>query len=337
MPVNYLLILLISFLTGTVLMFLLKSFSRKYKVLIPQGMPLIGGIAMGLSFILACFMSVLFFRELPQWARGMIAASFAMLVFGAIDDWQELSVLAKFLVQFIATAILVIFGVRTQIVYIGNLANIIITFLWVLGISNAFNHLDVLDGLAAGTALIVSLSFLAISFINGDIQNIILNLALSGAIFGFLIYNLPPAKAYMGNSGSHFLGFILAAIALVITHTPLERKVALSSSILILGFPIFDTVFLMLMRIKQKRSVFQKSDDHLALRFLRLGYSKNQALVLMLMIALLFSSCGVIVSQVSNLPGFFIVAFVVLVSWILTQKMSKATVLYRCPEKELLF
>ncbi len=278
---------------------------------------------MGLSFIIACLVGFLSYGSLPLEVKGIIAASFILLVFGVIDDWRELSILAKFSVQIIAASLLVLFGVRTQIVYIGNLANIIITFIWVLGISNAFNHLDVVDGLAAGCAIIISLAFFVISFLSGDIKNAILVLALSGAILSFLIYNLPPAKIYMGNSGSHFLGFVLAAIALTIRYALLERKVALLSPLLILGFPIFDTIFLVLMRLKQGKLVFKKSDDHIALRFLKMGYSKVKTLKAMLSLCLFFCLCGIVVSQVSNQRGIATIAFVVLVIFVLTKKMGK--------------
>jgi len=323
MLINYSLIFLSSFVAGMILVFLFRKIALRYEILTPKGIPLVGGIAMGLSFLFACLVWFLLYRSLLQETKGIIIASFIMLVFGIIDDWRELSILAKFLVQIIATTLMIAFGVRTQIVYIGNLANIIITFIWILGISNAFNHLDVIDGLAAGTAIIVSCAFFIISFLGGDIKNAILALALSGAIFSFFIYNLPPAKVYMGNSGSHFLGFVLAAIALAISYAPLERKVALLSPLLILGFPIFDTIFLILMRLKQGKLVFKKSNDHLALRFLKLGYSKIKTLLFMLMVALFFSFCGIVISQVSNQWGITTIAFVVLVIFVLTKKMGK--------------
>lgn len=326
MLINYLLTSFSSFLAGIIFIWLLRKLTLRYKILLPQGVPLIGGIAMGLSFMFACIIALLFYKNLWQEVRGIIIPSFIMLIFGFVDDWKELSILAKFLVQIMATSLLIFFGIRTQIVNIGNLANIIITFIWMLGISNAFNHLDIIDGLASGTAVIVSLAFLTISLLNGDIKIIILALALSGAIFSFLIYNLPPAKIYMGNCGSHFLGFILAAIALAISYAPLERKMALFSPLLILGFPIFDTAFLMLMRIKQGRSAFKKSNDHLALRFLKLGYSKNKTLYLMLILALFFSFSGVAISQVSNFLGLIIIIFAGLASLAVTRRMGKVSI-----------
>lgn len=326
MLINYFLIFLSSFVAGMILISLLKKLALRYKVLIPQGIPLIGGIAMGLSFALASILIFFLYRSFSQEVIGIIIASFIMLIFGIIDDLRELSIRAKFLVQIIATSLLIFFGVRTQIVHIGNLANIIITFIWVLGISNAFNHLDVIDGLAGGTAIIVSFAFFTISLLNGDIKNTILALALNGALFSFLVYNLPPAKIYMGNCGSHFLGFILAAIALAISYAPLERKIALFSPLLILGFPIFDTVFLIWMRIKHGRAVFKKSNDHLALRLLKLGYSKNKTLYLVLILALFFSFSGVAISQVSNFFGLIIIVFVVLIILTVTQRMGKVSI-----------
>lgn len=326
MSINYLLIVLIGFLAGILFVFLLKKLALKYKLLISQGIPLVGGMGMWLSFILVCLFGFSLYGSLSKEAIGIIISSVIMLVFGIIDDWRELSILAKFLVQIIAISFLIFFGIRTRIVYIGDLLNIIITFIWVIGITNAFNHLDVIDGLASGTAIIISFTFFIISLLNGDIKSAVLSLSLAVTSFSFLIYNLPPARVYMGNSGSHFLGFVLAAIALIISYAPLERKVALISPLLILGLPIFDTAFLILMRVGKKRLPFKKSNDHLHLRFLALGYSKKKTLLAMLVWCLFFCLCGVTVSQFSNSWGIVIVVIVVLASLILAKKMSRVTI-----------
>lgn len=326
MTIKYLIIFLISFSVGRVFIFLLKKFSLRYNLLTSKGMPLIGGLSMGLSFILACLFDSFLYGGLSSEIKGILFASGIMLIFGVIDDWRELSITAKFLVQLIATTLLILFGIRTQIIYIGNPFNIIITFVWILGITNAFNLLDVIDGLAASTAVIVSSAFLVIALLNNDIKTAILTLSLLGTLFSFLIYNFPPAKIYMGNSGSHFLGFTLAALALLISYAPLERKVALLSPLLILGFPMFDTAFLVLVRMKKKRLPFKKSNDHLALRFLTLGYSKRKALLVMSALCLFFSLCGIAVSQAFNVLGIIITAFVVLTSLIVTYWMSKVVV-----------
>jgi len=292
--------------------------------LILKGIPLIGGIGIGASFILVSLFSLAVYKYLSKEIIGLIASSGIMLAFGIIDDWHELSVWAKFLVQIIATTLLIFFGVRTQIVYIGNPLNIIITFIWVLGITNAFNHLDVMDGVAGATAIIVSLAFFLISVLNGDTTTAVLSLALAGAVLSFLIYNLPPARIYMGNSGSHLLGFILAAIALIISYAPLERKVALLSPLFILGLPIFDTSFLVLIRLINKNLPFKKSNDHLALRFLASGYSKKKVLFIMLGLCLFFCLSGIIISLASNSCGIGAVVFTAILSLAISIKMGKA-------------
>ncbi len=326
MLINCFFIALSGFFLSLFFIFLFKKLAVRYKVLMPQGIPLIGGIAIGLSFVLASIWFFFLYRSFSQEAIGIIITSFIMLLFGLIDDWRELSILAKFLVQIIATSLLIFFGVRTQIIHIGNLANIIITFIWVIGITNAFNHLDIIDGLAGGTAVIVSLAFLVISLLNGDINTGILSLALATVAFSFLFYNWPPASIYMGNAGSHFLGFVLAAIALLISYAPLERKVALLSPILILGLPIFDTAFVIVIRTIKKALPFRKSTDHLALRFLALGHSKKRTLFAMLAFCLFFCLCGIAVSRVSNPWGIGTVAFAILVSLIIIIKMNKVVV-----------
>ena len=307
-----------AFLICMIFIPIFKKYSLRKNILITQGVPLVGGIGLGLSFLGASTIGYFLFGGLSIEFIGVLVSSLAMLILGLRDDLKELSVLGKFLVQILAAAVLICFGVRTHIVYIGAIANIVITFIWILGITNAFNHLDVMDGLAGITTIIVSSAFFVVSVLNADIKVMILSLALIGAAAGFLIYNLPPAKVYMGNSGSHFLGFILAAVALIISYAPMERKAALLSPLLILGFPVFDTFFLILTRTIQKKSAFKKSDDHIALRFLKLGYSKVRILMFMSLLCLFFSICGIAVSQISNLLAIAIVVFAVLVSLILT-------------------
>lgn len=326
MLINYLLMLLSSFMLGMFFITILKKFSLKYKLLIPKGVPLIGGVGIGITFILVSLLIFFFYRSLSKEVVGIIISSSFMLIFGVIDDWHELSIWAKFLVQIIATGLLILFGIRTQIIYMGNLINIIITFIWVLGITNAFNHLDIMGGVASGTAMIVSFAFFVIAVLNADMRTAILSLTLTGSIFGFFLYNFPPAKIYIGNAGSHFLGFVLAAIALIISYAPLERKIALLSPLLILGLPIFDTTFLILIRLIKKNLPFKKSKDHLILRFLTLGYSKKKILFTMLGLSLFFCLCGILVSQVFSLLGIGIVAFAFFVSLLIANKMNKVAV-----------
>lgn len=326
MLIHYLPVALFSFLLGLIFLGFFKKLAFRYNLLILDQIPLVGGISMGLSFILVSLGIFLFYRNLSSHLIGIFISSLIILVSGIFDDKKELSVPAKLLAQIISVSILILFGIRTHIIYIGDFLNIVITFIWVIGITNAFNLLDIMDGLAAGIALIISLSFAAISFLSGDINALILSLALAGAILAFLSYNLPPAKIYMGNSGSHFLGLALASVALMISYASMQTKVALLTPLLILGFPILDTAFLILMRVSKKKIPFNKSNDHLALRFLALGYSKKKVLLIMLFLGLLFAVSGVIVSQASDLLSIIIIIFVLLAGIVLLKKMSRVAV-----------
>lgn len=323
----YLNLAIAGFIIALVILFALRKISLKSKLLLSNGgIPLIGGSGIVTAFILTAVPAFFSLRNFSPEAAGILSASLLMYIFGLIDDRKELSVIAKFTVQIIATAILVVFGVRTQIAYIGYIANILITFIWVLGITNAVNHLDVMDGLSAGTSIIISAAFLMMAALNSDTLACIFCSILIGAVSAFLLYNLPPAKIYMGNSGSHLLGFVLSAIALIISYAPLERRAALLAPLLVLGLPIFDTAFLILMRLKQGRSIFKKSQDHLPLRFLKIGYSKRKTLFVMVSMAFLFSLSGVIVSRASNFSATLVTIIVILAAFYVMRKMAQVKV-----------
>lgn len=326
MLTNYFLAFLSSFILGLISIFLFKKLSLRYKLLMPKGVPLIGGIAIGLAFCLGFLLGTGARLGVFVPLTGLFLGSLIILIFGVVDDRRELSVGAKFCVQITATAVLIFFGIRTQIVYIGAVANIIITLIWFLGITNAFNHLDVMDGLASGSAIIVSLAFFIVSALNGDALIAVLALSLCGAASGFFLYNMPPAKIYMGNAGSHFLGFVLAAIALMAHYAPLERKIALLSPLLILGFPIMDTAFLIMARISKKQLPFNKSNDHPALKFLSLGYSRRTALGVMFYFCFLFSASGVLLSHANGILSIVALVLIGLTGLFIILRMKRIKV-----------
>ncbi|MFH1441770.1 MAG: MraY family glycosyltransferase [Candidatus Omnitrophota bacterium] len=323
MPINLLCSIIISFFSGIFLVILLRKISLKYNLLISKGIPLIGGISICLSFLIGCLYANNFYVPLNKDILGILFASFLMLVFGIIDDFHELSISVKFISQFIAASFLIFFGVKTQIIYFSAPINIIITYIWIIGITNAFNHLDILDGLTAGNAIIICVAFYILSILNINITTLILSLCLTAATLAFFIFNFPPAKIYMGNSGSHFLGFVLSAIALKISYASLNNSIAIFSPLVILGFPIIDTAFLILIRSSKNILPFKKSNDHLALRFLTFNYSKRKTLLIMLGWCLFFSISGVIITKISNLQAAILIIIVILLSIFLANKMLK--------------
>ncbi len=240
-----------SFLLSVLFLLLVKEASRRWNFLTSKGVPSIGGISMGLAFFAGFLWAGPAAVCLPRETLGILIASGVILVAGIFDDHKELSVAQKFLVQLIAAAILVGFGVRTNFIYAGDLLNITLSLLWIVGITNTINLLDVMDGLAGGVSLLILSGFGLISAMNGDSLTLTLSCVLGGTVLGFWIYNVPPAKVYMGNSGSHFLGLVLAAISLTARYATLERTVALLAPLLVLGFPIRGTVFLGWGRIRK--------------------------------------------------------------------------------------
>ncbi|MDD5281458.1 MAG: MraY family glycosyltransferase [Candidatus Omnitrophica bacterium] len=280
-----------SFFLGIIIIFLGRTIFR-HQGLTSKGISIVGGFSIGLPCLFTGAL-VLCFSGCPEKGTiGILTASLLMFIFGVIDDWHELSIGAKIATQAIAICLLVLQGMQTHIIYIGNIPNIAITFIWIIGITNAFNHLDIMDGLAGLVAFVINLAFFVTGYVNGNMHVVVLTLALGGALASFLIFNLPPAKIYMGNSGSHFLGFLLASMALMDSYAPLERPIALLAPLFILGLPILDTCFLIIIRIRQRRSPFRKSDDNLAIRFLNSGYSKKKTLLIMFSMAAVFSLLG---------------------------------------------
>ncbi len=318
------LLILVSFLFGTLWVWGLRLAFSKTQFLTVRGIPLTGGLGMALAFFATLFVS--FTADFTLWASpqlwSVVWASLILIAAGIVDDVKELSVTQKFLVQTVAAFILILSGVRTEIGSIGVAANVLLSFLWIIGITNAMNLLDVMDGLAATISIPILLCFSAISLLNQDGITLLLASALTGAVAGFLIYNFPPAKIYMGNSGSHFLGLLLSAMALTARYATPETRMALLAPFLILGFPIFDTAFLVLMRIKKGRSAFGKSDDHLGLRYLRQGHSKRMTLLLMLGISIFFVVCGFLMSGVSNQEALIVLIVAVLFSLLVANRMN---------------
>ncbi|MEI7750662.1 MAG: MraY family glycosyltransferase [Candidatus Omnitrophota bacterium] len=314
------------FVLSVLFLLVLKRASTRWNFLTSKGVPSVGGVSMWVAFFLGFLWVASSGISFPLEIQGILIASAVMLLAGIFDDQKELSVIQKFVVQLLAASILVGFGVRTNFVYVSNSWNIALSLLWIIGITNAVNLLDVMDGLAGGATLVILSGFCVIFAMNGDSLTLTLSCVLGGSVLGFWIFNVPPAKVYMGNSGSHFLGLILAALALTARYATLDRPVALLAPILLLGFPILDTLFLILMRLRKGKSAFNKSEDHMALRFLKKGYSKQKTLVLMMVWTLFFVIGGLILGKASNLLAIITLVFMGLGSLVLMKKMSRVQI-----------
>lgn len=249
----------IAFSVTFLLVPLARRLAIKFKILdIPGGRkvhkaptPLLGGVAIYLGVIFgACF----HLEESRKFLPFLLAAS-AILLLGLINDIRPLSAKIRFLFQTLISLGLVLTGMRVSFLpsgWMGDGIEVIITVFWLVGVTNAYNYLDGLDGLAAGSAVINLFCFAVIMRATGQYALEQMVLILAAACLAFLPYNIRDARVFLGEAGSTFLGFMLAGIA-IIGHWAGDNVVKLSIPILILGVPIFDMIFTTIIRIKEKK------------------------------------------------------------------------------------
>lgn len=258
----------------------------------------LGGIAIYLAFTMAMGLAFLLERgpamkEFISEFIAMLAGGTIILALGIYDDVRGADARKKFSVQIIAAFILVVFGFKIAIVTnpfsrtieLGFLA-IPVTLLWVVGITNAINIIDGVDGLAAGVVAIVSLTLFLLSLPQGNVPLAFLSAALAGTTLGFLRYNFSPAKLFMGDTGSMFLGFILAAMAIE-GNRKSTVAVALLIPIIALGVPIIDTLLAVIRRLLKGAHIFRADDEHIHHQLLRLGLSHKQVTLILYFITIL--------------------------------------------------
>ena len=266
--------------------------------------PRLGGLAIISGFIVSIIYLLIVLNientiqlnGIEQYRIKLLGFFIGILILGItcfIDDSKNIPALLKLLAQVLAAIIVVMCGVKIDIIAIPllekniNLSNIvsyIFTIGWIVGITNAINLIDGLDGLSSGISLISCISLLIIFATNGSsILSIILITALAGGIVGFLPFNFNPAKTFVGDVGSNFLGFSLAVISILgvaKTYTVL----VLIAPLIVLGLPIFDTIFAIFRRIikgKSLKAVFKPDKGHLHHRLMAKGYTQKQAVLIL--------------------------------------------------------
>ena len=226
-----------------------------------------------------------------------------------IDDSKGVPSLVKLAAQVLAAVVVVVCGIKIEDisipfiegkVVINEIFSYIITICWIIGITNAINLIDGLDGLSSGVTLIACLSLLIVFALNGSpLIAIVLITALAGALVGFLPFNFNPAKTFIGDTGSNFMGFSLAIISILgvaKTYTAL----VLIAPIIILGMPIFDTIFAIFRRIikgKSLKAVFQPDKGHLHHKLMAKGYTQKQAVLIMYGITAILGMFAVILLE----------------------------------------
>jgi len=249
-----------------------------------QPTPYLGGLAVAMALALTLIGARLM-TDFPTGTlrslRGIFLGASVILLLGLIDDMKPkgLGYRFKFLVQIVAALCLIAFDIRIDFIHPNWLGNLF-TILWVVGIINAMNIIDIMDGLASGVAMIASLGFLFIAFPSEEIYVNFTAAALSGALLGFLPYNLSAKlKIFLGDTGSLLIGFVLAAISLGASYTQVNNA-GVMAPLLLLGIPLYDTALVAYLRIMKGMSPFLGSKDHYALRLERWGLYREEILVI---------------------------------------------------------
>ncbi|MGI6413315.1 MAG: glycosyltransferase family 4 protein [Syntrophomonadaceae bacterium] len=280
-------------------------------------MPRLGGVAIFLSFGLCL---ILFF-DLPKPFWGMVWGSLIIFLIGVLDDIWEISPGIKLIGQIAAATAAISSGIVVEFVTnpFNGLLNlgyfsIPLTMLWLVGISNAINLIDGLDGLAAGVSGIAGATMGIIAYFQGQSLVALAAFLLLAAILGFLPYNFYPARTFMGDGGSNFLGFILGCLAIMGTAKS-ATLISLLVPIVILGIPIFDTFFAIIRRIYKKAPIFMPDKDHLHHRLMAMGLSHRRSVVIIYMISGFFGVVAVALNFIHNpkLPLLLILMLLIIV------------------------
>ena len=240
-----------------------------------EPVPYLGGLAIYLSFLLALSVTFRFGEEI----LGLLLAGSIVVLLGLVDDLGQLGPWTKLAGQLVAVLVLVKSGIYIKLAFLPPYVAIPLTVLWLLAITNAFNLIDIMDGLSVGTALMAALALFVVAEWNDRTLAATVLAALAGSCLGFLRYNFEPARIYMGDAGSMFIGLMLGALAMINAYTEVNRVAALAPA-LILGVPLFDMVFVMYIRWRRGLPIMLGSPDHVALRLRRWRLSVRQTVLL---------------------------------------------------------
>ena len=271
--------------------------------------PRMGGLAIFFGFLLS---TLLYVQMTPQF-RGMLLGSVIIVVLGIFDDIYALGAKFKLAVQIVAALVAVLSGNVIQILSNPNIfsadpwwelgwLSYPVTVLWIVAITNAVNLIDGLDGLACGVSTISALTMLVISLAVADAPVAIVMAALAGGCIGFLPYNLNPAKIFMGDTGSTFLGFILAVMSIQGLFK-FYTIISFAVPFLMLGLPIFDTCFAFIRRIAHGQSPMHPDRSHVHHRLIDLGFNQKQAVAVLYIISAILGLCAVVLTTSGELKA----------------------------------
>lgn len=298
---QYLIVLLLSLIATFTITPLLIRLARELNLLdYPSAVkihtkptPLLGGVAVFIGFLVALFLG-LHLLDLPFNADvvGILIGGSIVVTFGLVDDKRGLSPSYKLLGQVIAALLFLTLSHNAKILT-GSGWDILILLLWMVGLMNAVNYMDAMDGLCGGISFISASAFLVIALFNHQMLSALLALALMGGLLGFLRYNWSPARMFLGDAGSMFNGFILACLGILFAKENPSYS-SLLVPILILSYPIFDISFVTLIRLREGRKVYVGDYNNSPRRIANLGMQNKKVVLWIYLFCFLLGSLGVL-------------------------------------------
>lgn len=312
--------LLIAFLIALISSFLLtypiKKLAYKwgvldrpnYRKIHTRATPRLGGLAI----FIAAFLGALYLQPAHEHLLEILLGAIVIIITGALDDRYGIRPIIKLTGQLVAASFLISSGLiieKITLPIIGAIdlgfISVLVTVLWIVGITNAINLIDGLDGLATGVTSIALTSLFVIAMIDGQLVPAYISVVLIGANIGFLYHNFFPAKIYMGDTGSNFLGYMIAVISML----GLFKNVALLSfiiPIIVLAVPIFDTLFAIVRRLLRKESIMMADNKHIHYQLLFAGFSHRKAVLIMYGFSAVFGVLAILFSKASLSLSFVI-------------------------------
>lgn len=320
---------LIAFLVSFFAVYPIKKFAIRFGVVdFPEKRkihkivtPRLGGLAIFIGFLVG----ILFLQPEHEHLREIIFGAIVIVITGALDDKYTLRPIVKLAGQIIAASFLISDGLiisRITLPFVGmvdlGFISVLVTLLWVVGITNAINLIDGLDGLATGITTIALTSMFVMAIIDVRVMAAYLCIVLIGANLGFLYHNFYPAKIYMGDTGSNFLGYMIAVVSML----GLFKNIALFSFIIpviILAVPIFDTFFAIVRRLHNKESIMMADNKHIHYQILAAGYSHRKTVLILYGFSALFGILAILFSKASMMTTLIITVLVLILLHIIAE------------------
>jgi UDP-GlcNAc:undecaprenyl-phosphate GlcNAc-1-phosphate transferase len=331
---------------------LLIRFARRHGVVDQPGhrkvhhvsKPLLGGVSIFGGFFVVVLFNIIGFlllrqtdwvqthlssmlRVMPDLLRTLprliviLAGGFLIHLLGLIDDLfkEKLTYKPKFIAQFVIVTLVVLSGVQTQFVP-GHIGDIVLTVIWIVGITNSFNLLDNLDGLTAGVSVIAGLVFFGVAVLQGQIFFAFILMALTGASLGFLRFNFHPSQLFMGDSGSLFLGYMFGTLTVMGSYVlePTGSRLPVVMPLLILSIPLYDTFSVMFIRWREGRPLFEGDKRHFSHRLLNLGMSHRGTVIFIYLVCFAVALPATLLPYLSPAGGWILLLQSVVIYLLIT-------------------